>query len=795
VLANDTDVDSVANGETKTVVGVAAGAVGTTALQWVGADVIGAYGTINIAADGTYTYTVDNTNTAVQALRVSGQTLTDVFTYTMVDAAGLPMTGTVTINITGSNDAPVAIADQGFAIESGGVFNSTSGSNASGNVLINDTDVDGGINGETKVVTGVAAGNAMSVSGSVGIAVAGSYGTITLNSDGSYSYWVDDSNPDVQSLRTSGQTLHDSFSYTVTDAAGLSDTNQLTITIRGRNDNPIANLDFGTAFESGGDLNGTLGSNAVGDVLANDTDADSASDGETKEVAGVVSGVALSATGSVGVGVQGMYGTILIDSHGSYIYVIDENNLDVQRLRLVSETLTDVFTYTVIDAGGLTDTSQVAITLRGANDAPFAITSTGLVIDENSPNDSIVGSFAMQDVDLGETALYQLVDDASGRFSIDAATGVLVIADSMRLDFEASSQHTIVVRATDAGGLSIDSAFVVQVLNVNEKPVGGSDLYVTTYIDRVIESRPGVVGNDSDPEQDAMIARLVSGPQTGVLIFNSDGSFVYQPDGAYVGTVSFVYRLSDGILDSDPVTVEIVIGLPKTLPGTTLSSSSNASTTDSSSGSTKESSTSSKEQGASSNSSVVNSSAGAAGAVARSPEIGSGIAGVGAADASVPQVNAGGDRNPGNENSVRDQEKVSISDGALLVGLLSGTEARLLSETVRFDYTQLDQHRMRNNEEGRERFGSDFGLNRTNGGEGRRNDASGSIELNTTAVVQTVLGTGVVLWLAQGFQVAATMVTAAPVWTGLDPVALTMGVDGKGERKSHLAAEEKMFDK
>ncbi|MFN9918047.1 MAG: VCBS domain-containing protein, partial [Pirellulaceae bacterium] len=82
VLSNDSDVDSVANGETKTVVGVAAGNHASTSGS-VATSVTGLYGAINIGADGSYTYTVDNTNTAVQALRLSGQTLSETFTYTM----------------------------------------------------------------------------------------------------------------------------------------------------------------------------------------------------------------------------------------------------------------------------------------------------------------------------------------------------------------------------------------------------------------------------------------------------------------------------------------------------------------------------------------------------------------------------------------------------------------------------------------------------------------------------------------------------------------------------------------
>ncbi len=77
-----TDVDA---GDTKTVTGVASGTVANTSGS-VAANVNGSYGTINLAADGSYTYSIDNTNAAVQALRVTGQTLTEVFSYTVTDA-------------------------------------------------------------------------------------------------------------------------------------------------------------------------------------------------------------------------------------------------------------------------------------------------------------------------------------------------------------------------------------------------------------------------------------------------------------------------------------------------------------------------------------------------------------------------------------------------------------------------------------------------------------------------------------------------------------------------------------
>ncbi len=131
------------------------------------------------------------------------------------------------------------------------------------------------------------AGPSASAVGSVASSVIGQYGSIVVNADGSYTYTIDDTNASVQALRTNAEMLDDVFTYTVTDAGGLTSTSQVTITIRGRNDNPVGVNDTATAVEAGGVANGTVGSTATGNVLTNDTDVDSVGNGETKAVSGV----------------------------------------------------------------------------------------------------------------------------------------------------------------------------------------------------------------------------------------------------------------------------------------------------------------------------------------------------------------------------------------------------------------------------------------------------------------------------------------------------------------------------
>ena len=298
VLTNDTDVDA---GDTKTVT--------TTGVT------VGTYGTLTLNANGSYTYVVDESNAAVQALRVTGQTVSEVFNYTMADTAGATSSSTLTVTVDGRNDTPVANADVATAIEAGGLNNGTAGSNATGNVLTNDTDVDAG---DTKTVT------------TTGVTV-GTYGTLTLNANGSYTYVVDESNAAVQALRVTGQTVSEVFNYTMADTAGATSSSTLTVTVDGRNDTPVANADIATAIEAGGLNNGTAGSNATGNVLTNDTDVDA---GDTKTV--TTTGVTV-----------GTYGTLTLNANGSYTYVVDESNAAVQALRVTGQTVSEVFNYTM----------------------------------------------------------------------------------------------------------------------------------------------------------------------------------------------------------------------------------------------------------------------------------------------------------------------------------------------------------------------------------------------------------------------------------------------------------------
>jgi len=593
VLTNDTDVDAA---DTKTVVGAQHGIHSATSGS-VGSILSGNYGSLILQANGSYTYTVDNNNAAVQALRLSGQTLTDTFTYTLRDTGGLQSTTQLTLTIQGANDTPTAIADTITAVEAGGLLNGSAGLNPGGNVLANDTDVDVG---DSKTVVGVLSGTHVSTTGSVGSTVTGQYGALLLNADGSYIYTVDNNNSAVQALRISGQSLTDTFTYTMRDTGGLESTTQLTVRVLGANDTPLSNADSNTAIEASGVFNTTGGLNPGGNVLTNDTDVDS---GDTKSVVGVASGIQTTTSGSVNSSVTGLYGSLTIDASGNYVYVVNNLHPAVQALRLNGETLTDTFTYTMQDTGGLQSTAQVVLTIRGRNDNPVALADTATASEAGGLQNAIAGfdpsgNVLANDYDVDQGDSREVTGVAAGVSSLTSGgvgTSITGAYGTLTLNADGTYQYLVdndnsVVEALQNSGESIADTFtytirdasgfesttqlVVSIQGANDTPQASIDTFKAVQ-GKSLVTGGSVLDNDLDNEDSPMIAILVAGPRNGTIIFQTDGRFIYEPDRGFIGTDLFTYTTTDGELTGVVTTVEIVVDVGSTQDTSSNSNSNN----------------------------------------------------------------------------------------------------------------------------------------------------------------------------------------------------------------------------
>ncbi|MRR12123.1 hypothetical protein EG835_06570, partial [bacterium] len=93
----------------------------------------------------------------------------------------------------------------------------------------------------------------------------------------------------------------------------------------------------------------------------------------------------------------------------------------------------------------------------------------------------------------------------------------------------------------------------------NKSPVASADSYTTRENLALTVSAPGVLANDSDADGDTMTAHKVSGPAHGTVTLTANGSFTYTPATNWFGTDSFTYQASDGMSNSIPATVTVVV--------------------------------------------------------------------------------------------------------------------------------------------------------------------------------------------------------------------------------------------
>ncbi len=202
------------------------------------ATVVTSYGTLIIKEDGSFDYRADQSDS--DSLPAEAEYM-DQFTCSILDGnTQATSTSKVTFKITGENDAPEANNDT-ISVNA-----AESISELAAGLLANDTDVD---TDAALSIIGIRTGR-KSADGnqeSLGIPLIGTYGQLTLQSDGSYAYSADQ---DASTALPSGEIGIDTFTYTLSDNTD-TDRAELIISIIGMNHPTIISGDFSATVQEG----------------------------------------------------------------------------------------------------------------------------------------------------------------------------------------------------------------------------------------------------------------------------------------------------------------------------------------------------------------------------------------------------------------------------------------------------------------------------------------------------------------------------------------------------------------
>lgn len=209
------------------------------------------------------------------------------------------------------------------------------------------------------------------------------------------------------------------------------------------------------------------------------------------------------------------------------------------------------------DDGGLIRDTVLTVTIGDVNEAPTELTLTGGTVSETLSTGDVIGTLGANDVDDGDAHVYSLDDDDGGRFSIDANTGVLTLTG--QLDYETGQQHTVTVRATDAGGLSVISDVDIVVLDVDEAPTTVADTANTAEDTAITLLASDLLANDADPEGGALRIATIASAVGGVAVLTAGGDILFTPDANYFGAAQIDFDVADpgGATTRSRVTLDV----------------------------------------------------------------------------------------------------------------------------------------------------------------------------------------------------------------------------------------------
>ncbi len=596
VLTNDTGSSIKVTGVFNTPVA----AVGNTSIQ-------GQYGTLTIGATGAYSYAPNNTQALVDALNVGGS-LTESFNYTITDTNGNTATSTLTVKINGANDSPVARDDANSVKELAALTSGNYGT-ATGDVLINDDDVDN--NTGLEVVIGTSdtipsAGVSTTASATSPILLAGTTYTVvdvsgsqwnsaqgiptsytnaflngqTIPVDGGGSLQVkrEGNGSSVVIVFDKPETLLKYPLETVFGAAGTTSTYKLTaISTQVAETNTITLTSSPTQpIVVGYAVTGTgIPANTTVTAINGDTLTLSNAVQITNRTLSFSDPSAVAPTAGAGEMLKsGTYGYLRIDENGTYTYPLTSNALNA------GQTYTESFSYQTTDGTAQSNTATLRIVIDGTS-AAFTISavSDALTVAEgtqgsianvlsNDPNTTAVTAYSWG----GQSAT------SAGTTLTLTGVGTLSISSTGLLTFTPDGNYvgpvpSVTYTAQGAGSEKVSSSVAISITPLNDAPSGTNDA-ITIEKNTAAILTLGDFGTFSDVDGDVFSGiKVTTPPAVGTLKYNNGTAWV---DVTLNQTISAA-DIAAGKLKFTPVTDAVgsnhaTVGF-EVFDGTTYSSS------------------------------------------------------------------------------------------------------------------------------------------------------------------------------------------------------------------------------
>lgn len=613
----DLDFSDVASGYTVQTLGVTA--TGTTTAIPNTAALLGFLNLNGVtkavgSTQGVITQTFSAPASAFDYL-AAGETVNLAYQIRVTDADGASRTSTLTVTVTGTNDAPT-ITGATTPASTSGDLSEDGVLTASGVITFRDVDLSNTHTAVSALTGGTIStplpgfNPATSMLGSLTVTVnenpndANNIGTVS---------WIYSLDNLIAQRLAEGQVVTQTFTVTITDSSGATVTQPVIVTVTGANDVPTivlsspnvndpVTIDTGAVTEEV-DVNLDGDISATGIVVFKDVDltdthtalavlrsafvGDVDLPGFDEGVVGVAASVDSVGTFTLDTALIGDNTDLIDIGVVGWTFTVDNDHPVVQSLA-AGQTITQVYTITITDSSGAQVSKDVTVTIAGTNDAPVISVTAPDAVQEGD-----AGTPALVSVDVADFVTISDVDaidvrvpyvtgtlmldldsvdgpapetgSLSDLFTVDAVNGT-VSYDRAAFDYLAEGEEVTATFTFSAssGPDTIPQTITVTITGANDAPVitsnGGEPLTVAVAENTAEVTTVTAADVDNGATVTYSIVTGAGSPdaalfeideQTGVL------SFVTPPDyeagaGPYVVQV----RASDGT-DEDIQTVTV----------------------------------------------------------------------------------------------------------------------------------------------------------------------------------------------------------------------------------------------
>jgi len=321
-----------------------------------------------------------------------------------------------------------------------------------------------------------------------------------------------------------------SFAYQVRDSSGAIAQAYASFTVRTVNDAPVA---LGETITTNEDTTLVI---RPASLLANDSDVDTATDGQS---------LSISAVGSA------THGSVSLDTDGNIVFVPDANYVGSAS-----------FVYTVSDGNGGTTDARATIVLAVVNDAPLGLGET-IESTEDQVLKIDAATLLANDTDVdnlhADLSLSRVQSGTGGTVALNAAGQVVFTPTA---NFHGNATFTYWVR--DPAGLESSAVTAtVVVAAVNDAPTAQGEIVTGAVEDAVFRiPKATLLANDHDVDDADSALRLswIGSANGGSVSLDSNGDVVFTPTANFNGNASFQYKVRDAAgLESAVVTAIVPV--------------------------------------------------------------------------------------------------------------------------------------------------------------------------------------------------------------------------------------------